>query len=108
MTDSRRAQLEAMLQDDPTDSFLRYALAMELRKSASTQESLAILDGLMNDAPPHVPSFLMAAQQLVESENIAEARSTLRRGIDVARKQDEAHAAAEMSELLTSLGEYGD
>ena len=37
-----------------------------------------------------------------------EARSKLRVGIEQARKQNDAHAAGEMSEFLTSLGELGE
>jgi hypothetical protein len=46
----------------------------------------------------------MAAQHLVARERIEEARSTLREGIEEARRQGNAHAAGEMSELLMSLG----
>ncbi len=50
----------------------------------------------------------MAAQQLVDLGRIEEARTYLRDGIDEARRQGNSHAAAEMSELLSSLGELGE
>jgi hypothetical protein len=50
----------------------------------------------------------MAAQHLVARQRIEEARSTLREGIEEARRQGKAHAAGEMSELLMSLGEAGE
>ena len=50
----------------------------------------------------------MAAQHLVAHERNEEARSTLREGIEEARRQGKAHAAGEMSELLMSLGEAGE
>ena len=105
---SRREQLERMLSQDPQDEFLRYGLAMEYRKASEFDKALELMDGLMRDNPPHVPSFLMAAQVLVELGRIADARTVLREGIEVAREQNNAHAAGEMGELLSQLGELGE
>ena len=101
---SRREKIEAMLKKDPKDQFLRYQLAMELEKLEEHDESLALFQGLMQDASAHVPSFLMAAQSLTKLDRIEEARGILRQGIEEARTQGNAHAAGEMSELLASLG----
>jgi hypothetical protein len=46
----------------------------------------------------------MAAQQLAELDQIEQARALLRDGIEEARTQNNLHAAAEMSELLSDLG----
>ena len=105
---SRREKIESMLAEDPNDTFLRYSLAMEYRSEGNISESLRILDALIGDHPPCVAAFFMAAQQLSEKGEIEEARDYLRRGIDEARSQSDSHAAAEMSELLSSLGEYGE
>ena len=105
---SRKEKILAMLADDPGDTFLRYSLAMELRSEGDHEESLGKLGELMTDAPPYVPAFFMAAQQLVDLGRIDEARSRLREGIDQARDQGDAHAAAEMSELLATLGALGE
>ena len=105
---SRREKIESMLAEDPNDTFLRYSLAMEYRSEGNVSESLRILDTLIGDHPPCVAAFFMAAQQLSEKGEIEEARDYLRRGIDEARSQSDSHAAAEMSELLSSLGEYGE
>jgi hypothetical protein len=104
---SRRAKLEAMLAEDSSDVFLRYALALELEKEGDFEGSLARLAELQRGDPPYVPAFFMAAQQLVRLARIAEARTALRDGIDQARQQGNSHAAGEMSELLASLGAMG-
>lgn len=104
----RRERLEAMLAEDPGDTFLRYSMAMELRSDGDHEKSLAMLSELISDDPPCVPAFLMAAQQLVDLGRIDEAREHLRKGTEEARVQGETHAAGEMSELLASLGELGE
>lgn len=107
MTD-RRERIEAMLADDPSDTFLRYSLAMELAKESRHDESLERLSELTREDPPYVPAYFMAAQQLADLDRIAEAREFLREGIEQARAQNDAHAAAEMSEYLGMLGDYGE
>ena len=105
---SRREKIEAMLVDDPSDGFLRYSLAMELRSEGDHQRSLAQLSDLTKDDPPMVAAFFMAGQLLAELGRIDEAREQLQDGIDEAQRQGDAHAAAEMSDLLASLGELGE
>ena len=105
---SRREKIEAMLADDPSDTFLHYSLALELEKEGQHECSLAELAGLMAAAPPYVPAFFMAAQQLARLNRIDLARSALRDDIEQARAAGNAHAAGEMSEFLASLGALGE
>ncbi len=100
---SRREKIEAMLTEDPRDTFLRYSLAMELDKDGDHDASIAQFADLMHDAPPYVPAFFMAAQQLTRLGQINEARAVLRDGIAAAYRQNDTHAAEEMSEFLASL-----
>src|SRR5690348_6294453 len=102
---SRREKLEALLAEDPSDVFLRYGLALELDKEGDHEASLTRLHDLQSQTPPYVPAFFMAGQQLVRLSRIEEARAALREGIEEARRQGNAHAAGEMSELLASLGD---
>jgi tetratricopeptide (TPR) repeat protein len=105
---SRKEKILAMLADDPADTFLRYSLAMELRTEGDSDQSLQKLDELIAETPPYVPAYFMAAQQLVDLGKIDRARDYLRDGIDQARIQNDHHAAAEMGELLVTLGEHGE
>ncbi len=108
MNSSRREKIEALLAEEPSDPFLRYSLAMELDKDANHPASLSLLAGLQRDPKPYVPSFFMAAQQLARLGRLEDARSALRDGISEARRQGDAHAAAEMSEFLMSLGRQNE
>lgn len=105
---NRRQRIEAMLADQPTDSFLRYSLAHELDKAGEHEASLARLRELTQDQPPYVPAFFMAGQQLARLGRVTEAREVLRQGIEAARRTGDLHAAGEMSEFLTQLGSAGE
>ncbi len=105
---TRREKIEAMLVDDPTDTFLRYSLAMELDKEGENDSSLEKLRELTRDETPYVPAFFMGGQQLARLDRVTESRAILRDGIEQARTQGDSHAAGEMSEFLASLGELGE
>lgn len=105
---ARRDQIEAMLQAEPDDRFLRYCLAVEMHADGESIAALAQFGQLCRETPPHVAAFFRSAQLLVELERIEEARSILRDGIEHARQQGDLHAAGEMSELLTDLAQWGE
>jgi tetratricopeptide (TPR) repeat protein len=100
---TRREKIEAMLADDPGDTFLRYSLAMELDNAGDHDGSLACFAELTRDDPPYVPAFFMAAQQLAGLGRADEARTILHHGIAAANTQNDRHAAGEMTEFLASL-----
>lgn len=108
MTASRREKIEALLKDDPDDVFLRYSLALELEATPDWEAGLEILENLARATPPYVPAFHMAARSLIQRERVADARRALREGIEAARAAGASHAAAEMAELLMSLGAAGE
>ena len=101
---TKREKIEAMLVDEPGDTFLRYSLAMELDKEGENDKSLALFAELAKDDPPYVPAFFMAGQQLARLDRVEEARTILRDGVEEARHQGDAHAAGEMAEFLVTLG----
>ena len=100
---SRREQIESMLKDSPDDTFLQYALAMELKSEGQHEPSLKLFGELMVSDPPHVPAFFMAGQQLAGLDRIEEAQQILKQGIEQANQQGNAHASGEMTEFLMSL-----
>lgn len=105
---TKRQKIEAMLAEDPGDVFLRYSLALMMDADGEWEPCLEILEDLARGTPPYVPAFQMSGQILVAHEQIDAARRALREGIEQARAQGLGHAAAEMAELLTTLGAAGE
>ncbi len=97
-----------MLKDEPNDDFLRYSLAMELVTDGDQDSALTKLDELTKQDKPYIAAFFRCGQILADAGRGSEARSYLRSGIDEARSQGDMHAAAEMSELLSDLGQGSD
>ena len=98
----RMDQIEALLADDPTDTFLRYGLAMEYASAGDDATAAVKLVALADDAA-YVPAFLQAGQILNRLGNDTEAAAVLRRGIAAAKKQGDSHAEGEMAGLVGSM-----
>ena len=104
----RRKRIEAMLSEDPDDTFLRYSLALAMEADGELDGCLDILESLGRGSPPYLPALQMAGQFLAKRGRLAAARQALREGIEEGRRQGKAHAVAEMAELLASLGAAGE
>lgn len=103
MDTARLEKIEAMLAEDPDDTFLRYSRAMELSKLGRIDQSVPLLDALAAEEPPYIPAFFMAAQQLAHAGRAEEATGRLQAGIAAAERSGDAHAAGEMREFLSTL-----
>jgi len=96
--------LEQSLAADPTDTFLRYGLAVQCLREEAIEEGRARLLALIADQPTEqVAAYQQLGQSYAESGELEAAARILRAGIDQARQAADEHAAAEMEQLLASL-----
>ena len=100
---TRLAQLEAQLADDPADPFLRYGVALEHESGGDSNAAAQKLAGLIADSPDYVPAYLMAGQILAKLGRETEAADVLRAGVAQAHKAGNEHAAGEMAALLATV-----
>lgn len=100
----RKDQIEALLQDDPDNSFLRYGLGMEHASAGDDEAAVAAFRELMGRDGDYVPAYLQAGRALIRLGKDDEAKAVLRDGITVANRVGDAHAAGEMTGFLESLG----
>ena len=100
----RRTMLEASLAEDPADPFLRYGLAVQCLRDGATAEGRDQLLGLIADHPEdQVAAHQMLGQSYAEAGEGVAARSILDRGIALATKRGDWHAAGEMDGLRSQL-----
>ena len=100
---SRRRRIEELLEADPQDVFLKYALAKELASEGNVSAALAAFDRVIGEHPDYVPAYFQKAQTLASEGEIDPARDALRQGIAVAQRVGDAHAAGEMTAFLDTL-----
>jgi predicted Zn-dependent protease len=101
----RRVRLEQSLAEDPTDTFLRYGVAVQCLRDGDVAEGRERLIALIEDHPDdQVAAYQQLGQSYLESGELPRAAEALRTGIAKARTRGDWHAAAEMEGLLGQAG----
>lgn len=100
---SRRAKIEAMLQDTPDDPELNYFLALEFLSEGSLEQGLALLEGINQKSPDYIPAYVQAGQLLTKLGRDQDACALFKVGIEQARKVGDHHAAGEMAGFLDAI-----
>ncbi len=99
-----RKQLEELLQSEPDDIFLRYALAMACVEERDISAGIAGFEEVIHRDPQYVPAWFQMGQVLAREDKIKESRAILTQGIEMARQTGDTHAEGEMTDFLASLG----
>ncbi len=97
------ASLREILEQDPTNAFARYGLAMEYAGQGDTAAALGEFDRLLGDNPEYTAGYFMAAQTLARAGRDAEAKQRLVDGIASARRTGNQHAQREMQAMLDEM-----
>lgn len=97
------AALSAILEQDPSDAFARYGLAMAYAADGDSDRALIEYETILHQTPEYVPAYQMSAQLLLRLGRSEEARSRLQDGIGQAGRAGNVHAASEMQAMLDDL-----
>ena len=103
MSDARIAKLQEFLAKDPTDSFTRYALALEYAGRGNVEQSISMLEALINDDPKYIPSYQQLGYAYQKLDRRDDAVAIFQRGIKAAAQEGDHHAQGEMQEALDEL-----
>jgi predicted Zn-dependent protease len=97
------AALTAILEQDPTNAFARYGLAMEHALRGNPDAALAEFSTLIAHSPDYVPAYQMSAQTLAKLGRTEAALDRLHAGIAAANRTNNQHALAEMQAMRDDL-----
>lgn len=103
MSAERTQQLLAILEQDPSNTFARYALGMEYSSAGRTDDSLREFRALLQTDANYANAYFMGAQALHAAGREPEAITWLRDGIACAARVGNRHAQSEMQALLDEL-----
>jgi hypothetical protein len=95
MKQSLLDSLLAFYQEDPTDPFNVYALALEYSKTDNIQAE-RFFDILLLEHPDYLPTYYHAASFFALQENIDRAELTYNKGIALALKQNNLRTQQEL------------
>jgi len=102
-TSERLVKLQELCDKDPSKSFTRYGIAMELKSLGRRDEAIQVFLGLIESDPDYVMAYQHGGYLLREANRTDEARILFERGISVARKVNNSKALAEIEDALDDL-----
>ena len=100
---SRLEQMLSFLEQDPNDSFSRYAVALELNSLRRRDEAIEMLRELRRRDPEYVATYYQLGQIHSTLEQFDEAEEEYREGMVIARKIRDTHTLGELEAALDEL-----
>ena|SRR6478752_3796694 len=99
---SRLAQLLSFYQEDPTDPFTIYALAMEYLK-LDVNESRKYYELLLTEHRHYVGTYYHAAKLYIELGLPDKADEVYQKGLKIARQEGNMHAFSELQQAYNKF-----
>jgi tetratricopeptide (TPR) repeat protein len=103
MATNRLALLKQMVEQDPTSSFARYGLAMELSNSGQFEDAVSEYRNLLTQDENYAAAYFHGGQTLEKLGRIEEARSTYEKGIEITTRKGDTHTRSEIQAALDLL-----
>ncbi|MFM1780636.1 MAG: hypothetical protein RJB49_930 [Bacteroidota bacterium] len=96
----RKEFIKNEINQDPTDPFNHYLLAIEYQKEGALKESFELFEEIITQFPDYVATYYTYANALLASEEEDKAEKIIRKGIEEAEKKGAAKALKELKQLL--------
>ncbi len=100
---SRLENLKKMLQDDPQDTFARYALGLEYMSSGENENARDIFEELRVLDPNYVATYYQLGKIYELLGDESEARKIYEKGVYVAASQGDEHTKQELQQAIDDL-----
>ena len=95
--------LKGFLDDNPKDSFSRYALALEYVKVGQNSDAVHEFETVKKNDPDYVATYFQLGQLYQKLGQTHEAEKTFRTGMTVAAKIGDEHTRSELEGALEAL-----
>jgi tetratricopeptide (TPR) repeat protein len=103
MASTRLDILKSMVEQNPSDSFSRYGLAMEYRNGGDLEAAISEFRSLIAVNPNYGYAYFHGGQTLERLGRIEEAAEMYRAGIEAADRSGDQHARSEIQGALDLL-----
>jgi len=100
---NRVDKIKEMLIENPTDSFLKHALALEYIKLGNDGDAKDLFESLLNREPGYIGSYYHLAKLLERIGETNEAIKVYEKGMEVAKKAGDNHSLSELRSAFEEL-----
>ena len=99
----RVEKLMEMLQDNPKDSFLCHALALEHIKTGNDTDARKLFESILDNEPGYIGSYYHLAKLLERIGETDAAISVYEKGMEAAKKAGDDHSLSELRSAFEEL-----
>lgn len=99
----RIEQIKSMLEKEPEDAFLNYALATEYLAMNEVETAKNIFEKLVREQEEYVATYYHLGKLYEGIGQTKEAEETYEKGMQIALKIKDMHARSELQEALNNL-----
>ncbi len=92
----RIEKLKEFLKENPADSFLNHALALEYIKLGDDKQARGLFEAILQREPAYVGSYYHLAKLLERSNETDEAIKVYEKGMQIAKEAGDNHAFGEL------------
>ncbi len=103
MNPTRLEQLRGMLAEEPDDAFIRYAIALELKRAGRMEEAANDLERLLKADPKYIACYYQLALILIDIGRADEAMHVCEAGSLQCLTTGDRKARAELLELKNAI-----
>lgn len=100
---NRIDKIKTMLEQNPADSFLQHALALEYIKLGNEEGARHLFEDILNREPGYIGSYYHLAKLLERAEQTEAAIKVYERGMEEAKKAGDNHALGELRSAYEEL-----
>lgn len=100
---SRLDQLLVMLNEEPHDAFLRYAVAVEYSVAGNIPEAISRIESLIADQPDYLGAYYKLGQLHEQNADTEKAIDVYKRGAAVAKQQNNTKTLGELNTAIMLL-----
>ena len=100
---TRLEQLREMLQKEPLDPFLNYAIALEYAKAGDRATGISIIEAILQRDEDYLGAYYQLGKLYEESGQTEKAATVYTKGMEIAKKQKNSKTLGELNTALMLL-----
>jgi len=100
---SRIEKISALLENNPADSFLQHALALEYIKLGNDEQARVLFTEILDREPGYIGSYYHLAKLLERIDKTDDAVKVYEKGMEEAKKAGDNHSFGELKGAYEEL-----
>lgn len=95
--------LAASLRENPNDSFIKFALALELLKKDDVSKARVLFESILKQDPDYLGVYYHLGKLYEQNGRLEDAKKMFADGLEIAKKQNDERTALELNEALETI-----